>query len=1576
MKFRRTASSVIASVALVLAVLMTVVFFRLSAFGIDRVRDLVRSVLPSGESGIEITADGMESTLMKRLTVKGINVKVGDSNVAYIPSVDISMTIWDVVRIAVWKGAAGISVTVNDPVITVDDEAVNAFTTIIESGINSNTDNEIQPQDQAESDAVGTDSLFDNVGISVSVRNLSLSAGYRGISLFSEGINATAEMDNGLVFAGADINMPQIRLTGAIPGGSEIVVEDLRGSVDGEYGTRLSIAGASYQAVAWLSELSAISTLSEDSVYVALYAQRARADLNELDIDADFSVNGATLSLDYGFSTGAMTATARFDELGGRYRDASFNLRDIAASGSYDGTKEMTATAGLNSIDGSIQGYKLHSEGVSLSLNHDHETFRNLGQAGISTLSFSGLEDMGLSDLRASDLFADISYSPSGFDLVLRTSAGGHHDNELTGDFSADIDASLQTSDFKRMDYVSVDISDMTLSSIPGTAGLSLRLNEDRSLAASFSVGDDASGSISYSAGGNLESSLFITDLAPAGYKVLFDAFLAGTGFVALSTSISGNMVVNARLTGNYSDWLGDVLEGDYSSIPVTESVFDILNDGRISLNAAVRDVQLGDSMHNAALSFEATVDSAVADINTLALTAEGFRLSYVGQIDFADMIPFGNLLLQDATDGSELAHMVFEHEMGSKAYRYSLTSPLLEDTRFYGNVDWHDSSVISSDAFLTTPYLEGDLELRATLRLNPLHLSVTGNRLDLEADIDGGNVTASGQIRELAVNVSDTMRVTVDSLLDAYFNMDDLGYGVSFRNLAVNVPETMDASLDLALTDHSILMENIVLDTAGRHVVFGGKIDFTFPGVGSLIGFETSGLEGIVDLRSSDGILSLQASATDDQFFLDIVLDEQTPDGLKARLSALGRRKGAIYATADLGWGEGDTNNVVLNARYNDRLISIYDSNGTIGTLDIGNIKLDADLIAMTLDASMELVNSIPTKTGSNSIQKGKIALSARGDSISDSLVQLFSGQDYRFDFTVRITDVELEDGYEIADLTMDSSLENGVLNFSGNMVKGSFDLDSGYLDISIDKELLFGFNARGYVGRELDLMITDLVFPLPILNQFINDVSFAFADGTVEGDVLVKGPLKNPSLYGMAYCRSYEMTLFWLPDQLLSVKNVALSLHDHELKIARSPLSGYSESDGRYFYGDVAVEMILQGLEVETFDVDVNIDGSTPIYFWLPMHLDENFDMEFKGDVTGKVILSMGAGRAKLTTDIRASNMLIDFRFDEEMPDWFYEEGEPMDMDIRLTTGKDVEAYYPEKENPFINFTLAEDKTMRLISDSGVISTDGGLSLKTGQVFYFNNDFIIREGSVDLTEKKLSGNNSDVPIVLNLTAEITDYDSDGRKVVIQMILQNSTIDNLNPRFSSTPIMTENEILAMLGQSVMASGALDQNLSLSSIATFAATATETLTRVGMLESNKNYSISGTIRNALGLDIFSVRSSILSNIIVDALPGELAGRGDISLLARYLDGTSVFAGRYIGLDWFIKIRLMLKADNRVKFRSNVGNFLSRDLILDTEISLDWDTAMGTWSVFTNPRELSVFDILDTIGFSVTKQIQF
>ncbi len=94
------------------------------------------------------------------------------------------------------------------------------------------------------------------------------------------------------------------------------------------------------------------------------------------------------------------------------------------------------------------------------------------------------------------------------------------------------------------------------------------------------------------------------------------------------------------------------------------------------------------------------------------------------------------------------------------------------------------------------------------------------------------------------------------------------------------------------------------------------------------------------------------------------------------------------------------------------------------------------------------------------------------------------------------------------------------------------------------------------------------------------------------------------------------------------------------------------------------------------------------------------------------------------------------------------------------------------------------------------------------------------------------------------------------------------------------------------------------------------------------------------------------------------------------MLARYLDGTSLYAGKYMGSDLFLRLTLMLKADSSNSLSDEAGHFLAKDLILDTEISIDWNNPMGTFTIFTQPHELSAFDILDTIGFSVTKQIQY
>ncbi|MCB5251336.1 MAG: hypothetical protein LHW49_09325, partial [Candidatus Cloacimonetes bacterium] len=53
-----------------------------------------------------------------------------------------------------------------------------------------------------------------------------------------------------------------------------------------------------------------------------------------------------------------------------------------------------------------------------------------------------------------------------------------------------------------------------------------------------------------------------------------------------------------------------------------------------------------------------------------------------------------------------------------------------------------------------------------------------------------------------------------------------------------------------------------------------------------------------------------------------------------------------------------------------------------------------------------------------------------------------------------------------------------------------------------------------------------------------------------------------------------------------------------------------------------------------------------------------------------------------------------------------------------------------------------------------------------------------------------------------------------------------------------------------------------------------------------------------------------------------------------------------------------------------------ASFFANDLRVDTEVSVEWTNPLATFSFFTQPNQLSVFDFFDTMGFSITKRFDF
>lgn len=1567
MKFRRTVSSVVVSALLVVTVLLAVLFFRASTYGLEKVKEAVSSVISKGNSGLGITMDSVDSTLMRGIRVNGVRVMTDEGFEAVkIEHVDISLNILRLVGAAMGLSSARADILVSDASVHINDSTIEKIKSLVSAP-------EADSQPASGGPANRSNPPFSKTAISARVSDLSVDVAFNGINARTGNINATMDMDKGYVVKDAAFNIPYI--SASVSGSDEMVVNDIRASMGEDLTVYLSIADGSYGNLLNLDAGSAIATIRGSRISAALYVDDAAIKGTDMGIDA--SVSGLTVNAGYDISSSDATLKIDIQRIGGSASGpgAVFSINNLVLSGSYDGKEGALADLTTDDIKVSLSDKTLSSHGISGDLSFNTSNLSSLGQVSLKNTVLSGLKEEGINSLDVPSLVVDYSYSSSGLGLRVRSSVLGNVESPLVRDFSFNLDADAQLGPDLSVESADFQMTDIRMAGLRDSASISFDLNRDGTLRGQLSSPNDISAFISYD-GGQIQLNMFLINLLPYAYKGLYDAVLSGTGTVSEKTAVNGNVILNARLDEDFKGYLDALLRGKPQSLPQDTDILKVIKSGRASVNTAVRDLSVGESPVSGAVTFESTLDSGTATIETLAVTAEGLRLSYKGTLEIADLIPDGRLILQNASDGRELAQMVFSHTMGMRTYEFNLSSPLVEHAGLSGTVNWQDLNSIEADVRIMAPVLGPDpVSVKANASVSPARISFEGDLLSLNLGREDDLIKLGGVVKHLQLYPTDSLSVDIESFIDASFNTSTSDYRISLKQFDAKLSNGLGAGFDLDFSNKGLQISQASLEVDSEVHRLDGSLNFSFTDIPSLLKLETEDLEGFMDFTSPTGLSRLHASVTDDQFYLDMRYNDDKTDGVVLSLSALGQRDSAFYAKGNFNWGK--NNSFDVNLIYDDLAVTLYDSNGHLGNLQVNDINFVADFKQMILDGSFGIRNERLFKSGDLVTQSARFTISSKVESLADSILQIISGRDYSMDFTMGISDVHLEDGFEIADTTLDLNLTNGTLNFSGNVLRGFINLATGYMDLGIEKDFIFNFKATGYVGNRLDLLVTGMKFPLPILNQFINSPDFGFRDGTVTGDVFICGTPSNPSFYGMAYCQSYEMTLFYLPDQVMTAKNVAVSLNDHVMSISKTPMSGYSEADGRYFYGDVAVDMTMQRGKFESFNVRLNVNKDTPIDFWYPNVSD--FEMDIRGDVTGYIDYGIYSGPNRFVADINVTNTLISFRIDEDLPKWYYAPSTSenrMELDVTITTGHDIEFYYPEKDNSFINFTLAEDKKVKLKIEDGKFKMDGEFALKTGQVYYFQNDFIIREGTVDLRERKLAGFESSFPLVLNLSADITDYDADGNKVVISLILQNSTLDNINPRFSSTPMKSENEILAMLGQSVLSSSALDQSLSLSSLASLAATATDALTRVGILESNKSYSISGIVRNSLGLDIFSARSNIISNVLIDALPGDFAGKSNVSMLARYLDGTSIFAGKYLTSDWFIKIRLMLKSENNTNNANDFGHFLAKDLILDTEVSLDWDTPMGTISIFTNPRELSVFEILDTIGFSVTKQIQF
>ena len=214
-----------------------------------------------------------------------------------------------------------------------------------------------------------------------------------------------------------------------------------------------------------------------------------------------------------------------------------------------------------------------------------------------------------------------------------------------------------------------------------------------------------------------------------------------------------------------------------------------------------------------------------------------------------------------------------------------------------------------------------------------------------------------------------------------------------------------------------------------------------------------------------------------------------------------------------------------------------------------------------------------------------------------------------------------------------------------------------------------------------------------------------------------------------------------------------------------------------------------------------------------------------------------------------------------------------------------------------------------------------------------------------------------SDFDPLLTLEAEIRETGPDG-PVRIYLVAAERPLSEFTPTWRSEPPLPEAEIIAMLGGNVFITQDGDPiNLSQAVLLTS--------DLIGQFSLIRGFET--TIRDALQLDLFSIRTQLFQNLISGFLAQpEYPLDSDVPSLGKYLDNTTLFLGKYLGTDLFLELLVQLRATDPVSAptRSLAG------IAVDSELSLEWQTPffLLEWSFF--PRDPSSLFLRDnTISFA-------
>lgn len=726
----------------------------------------------------------------------------------------------------------------------------------------------------------------------------------------------------------------------------------------------------------------------------------------------------------------------------------------------------------------------------------------------------------------------------------------------------------------------------------------------------------------------------------------------------------------------------------------------------------------------------------------------------------------------------------------------------------------------------------------------------------------------------------------------------------------------------------------------------FDASLDLAAPETGELYRFEGT------MVKTSE--LFFEANAVVENLPFMRVANNQNADNLASLTASISGTPETLFAAAELSTLNFRVSDSNLTARgsvlLEDRLVSLYDSVVSWSSQTLTDIEASVSLDDLKADLKAHYSGILDDSPVTADLSAGFLPMLEKDDEtgrISISDIESF-------------TVTAVADAFRWTSIMPDKPFPLTIIREPGitalyvgpnDQITG-FLLDDGTVSLHATGDSPVTFNADGTIDEsEISVSVTDFYGRMEKVWPFTNIPYVAFDSGEVTGSFEITGLLRDPEFYGtfqtnnvIAYSPDHLVEKFYPEPFMIKADGKTLSVEPFLLR-----------SDKSEFVADaVAVfdRWIPNSVElhVETLPgKPILVDTENP-YFSVEGRATCNLYMSFSKE--RGIIVKGPIGFDRGSFAIMFSGFMDESDKDPSSSDVF--------VDLDLEVGKKVEFRWPSNDFPILRGLIQADEPVKITYDSAKqsFSLKGYANLKGGELFYIKRSFYLRQGSISFNE-----NQDMFDPMISLRAEIRERDEKGEQVRIILSVENQPISSFTPILYSEPPKSSVELMALLGQAASADSTQDTLLRDTIV-----TASDIFAQMGLFRTAEN-----TVRDFLNLDIFSIRTLLIQNAILQQSMQPSSANREMTI-GNYFDNTTVYMGKYFGSAVYADALLHFSYyDPLTAQDTKDSNMVYENMLFQPELGLEITSPFFTirWGIV--PDSQDTFFIADT---SVTLSWKF